>query len=1555
MARTEEISANHSVQRDESGDKSVDILRADGGSDVVVVGNAFIQTADYTKQGNDLLLTGSDGHQVLIQDYFNGDNPPDLVSDGGARVTGDIAVLLAGPEAAGQYAQASAPASGAPVIGKIAEISGNVTLTKADGSVVVAQDDALIHQGDRIETGAGAKLGIIFIDKTTFAIGENARMVLNEMIYDPAGGQLSSVVTLLHGAFLFVTGEIGKLFPEAVVVNTPVATIGVRGTETSALIDQIAETLQVASERGPNEGVVTVTINNVTYELTPGSAATNITPLTTLINTFIGSLKSDAAIGGFGLPELLTGAAEADQYRDLRRQQNDQQDEQTPNDSGEATPEQEARAAALGQSVDPAAGSTESPDITSPEFRIATESPLGLTAPPPQPFNPLVNTGPTGAGGRGGSGPGASNGNNPDLDRDDPPQTAGTIDEGTLVAEINGTPGNDTLVSTPDDEIINGGPGDDTIIWNDGGGNDTINGGPGNDKLIINGNGAISNLWQATATGPGLSLVSLVQFNVALALTTLNLDGIETIEFNAGDGGDVVTFGPLATTDVSNTTLIFNGGASNDVLDGRLTDRSINADGAGGNDILIGGSQDDTLLGGAGDDILTGGAGDDTLNGGGGNDTVSYAVQTGDINVDLSSATDQATGAGIGTDQVIQVENVFGGAGNDTLIGDAMDNLLVGGDGDDLLDGRDGADILSGGAGEDTLIGGAGDDILIGGTGGRYDDDLDLADYSGAAGPIIVNIATGDAAFSVSTVIGDGFDIVRSVEAFRGTAGDDTFTVADGFFSGSGGIWLGSEDRFIGNATVTIEGGDGNDTIDGNRSTVASYRHADDSVTVTLAVDGSGTAQSTSGTVADTANVGLDTFTDGVSGIIGSAFGDTLTGEGGGVSTQRFYGLAGDDVIDGGVGSTRGTAEHRYDISGVTVDLAAGTAIDGWGDTDTLINIDRAYGSAFDDSLTGNSDGNWLRGRQGNDFIDGAGGHDSADYRDDIDDGVFISDGLGGLINGIFVDLSGAENLNASAPGTAAAIDGWGNIDMLISIEGVRGSLFDDRIIGDAAINSIFGLQGDDNLDGGGSNFDTVNYIRDIDDGNDILNSQGVAVNGVIVNLTTGMATDGWGNTDILANFERISGSSFDDELIGDSGNNQLRGFDGSDRLIGNGGLDMVSYRSDIDDGNDISDGAGNLIDGVFVDLFSGLAIDGWGNFDTLVDIEQVQGSAFDDVLIGDSGNNLLWGRAGDDILDGLGGAFDEVAYFDDIDDGNDIDDGSGTLINGVLVNLETGTATDGWGGTDTLLNVERVFGSQFDDHITGDNANNNSLDGEQGNDTLSGLDGDDALWGEEGNDVLIGGRGHDFLNGGAGTDTADYSSDTASVTVDLSGQDTGPNFVGTATDGAGFTDTLTSIENIIGSGFADVLTGDSQDNVFLGGLGSDTIDGGAGSDTLLYTNTADGFERATNGVVGFSGHGDLINNFQSGTDTLEFTQGDFNLNALFIAEGENFSIIAAAYDGTNAGTNSEHDAGNGSFIYSTADKTLYHDADGAAEGYTVIATVQSGDNIAAGDITITL
>jgi serralysin len=151
---------------------------------------------------------------------------------------------------------------------------------------------------------------------------------------------------------------------------------------------------------------------------------------------------------------------------------------------------------------------------------------------------------------------------------------------------------------------------------------------------------------------------------------------------------------------------------------------------------------------------------------------------------------------------------------------------------------------------------------------------------------------------------------------------------------------------------------------------------------------------------------------------------------------------------------------------------------------------------------------------------------------------------------------------------------------------------------------------------------------------------------------------------------------------------------------------------------------------------------------------------------------------------------------------------------------------------------------------------NNNTVNGTAGADFLPGLGGNDTVNGGAGNDKLDGGAGDDTLDGGADNDTASYKGGAA-VTVSLAiltQQDTG---------GAGL-DTLSNIENLIGSNFGDTLTGDTLANVLTGGLGKDILAGGDGADIFDFNLKSESLKGVNRDVINdFSGVGgdlDLIN-----------------------------------------------------------------------------------------------
>ena len=205
-------------------------------------------------------------------------------------------------------------------------------------------------------------------------------------------------------------------------------------------------------------------------------------------------------------------------------------------------------------------------------------------------------------------------------------------------------------------------------------------------------------------------------------------------------------------------------------------------------------------------------------------------------------------------------------------------------------------------------------------------------------------------------------------------------------------------------------------------------------------------------------------------------------------------------------------------------------------------------------------------------------------------------------------------------------------------------------------------------------------------------------------------------------------------------------------------------------------------------------------------------------------GNDSVWGGTGDDELDG--GEGNDTVYF-----GDSVND---PVVAGVTASLMDGTATDGNGYTDTLVNFENISGTQFADQLSGDGGNN-ILTGNHGNDTLNGDAGDDQLFGGYGNDTihgggdndrLFGGFGQDNLNGGIGNDTADYSDRAEGINADLT--------AGTVQNGnSSDDDTLASIENVTGTIRSDVLIGNSEANRLTGGGDGDTLSGMEGDDIL--------------------------------------------------------------------------------------------------------------------------
>ncbi|MDO8777747.1 MAG: Ig-like domain-containing protein, partial [Burkholderiaceae bacterium] len=819
--------------------------------------------------------------------------------------------------------------------------------------------------------------------------------------------------------------------------------------------------------------------------------------------------------------------------------------------------------------------------------------------------------------------------------------------------------------------------------------------------------------------------------------------------------------------------------------------------GGAGNDLLDGNAGNDTLQGLGGDDILDGGAGDDSLDGGANGafgDVVDYAGATSGVVVDLTAGT-AADGQG-GSDTLAGIEHINGTAYADNLTGNSASNWF------------------SPGAGNDTLNGAGGSDFVM---------------YQLESAPVVVNLLAGTA-MGAST----GADALVSIENAQGSYFDDQITLANA--AGAAYGRAGNDSLTGGTADDALTGGSGNDTLRGGAGTdVANY--ADE------LFDGGATPITGLGVTVNLAtgvatdNWGHTDTLDSIELVYGTGYADSLTGgnpANGSAATDGFEGLrgnGGNDTLDGGTGYDR--ADYTSSPAAVNVTLggtASGTAQDGFGNTDTLINIEDVRGSDYNDTLTGSDSGGFesFEGRAGNDTIDGLGGTDRVSYQTSP--------------AGVTVNL---------LSGTAS--DGWGGSDVLRNIENIRGSDLGDSLTGDVKDNdlegragndslaggdgqdSLSGGGGNDNLDGGSGNDqlrgDAGNDTLLGGDGNDYMNGgsgDDSLVGGigsdtadyfysdtsgpVNANLATGVVTGGGGN-DALSGIENVNGSDFDDVLVGDAQNNTLEGRGGNDSLSGGAGSDFMrgGLGNDTLDGGEILDRV-NYIDlntasysdstsGIVVNLQSGVVQDGLGGVDTLINMNWITGSSFADVITGSTFNNLFeefQGLAGNDTIDGganIASSGNRVTYAN-----------SPAAVN---ASLSTGQASDGFGDTDTLINISFLRGSAFGDVLTGSDATGYTefFDGRAGNDTIDG-------------------RG--------GRDTLRFDAATVGVNVNLA--------TGTVSDGQGGTDAVLNIENARGSGFNDVLTGDAgandldarggNDSLF-GGDGQDSLRGGAGNDTL--------------------------------------------------------------------------------------------------------------------------
>lgn len=244
-------------------------FQADGQDRIELPSSDFIADAKMTRDGDNLILQAPNGETVVIEGYFNADPAPLLQSADGATLTPNLVQAFA--HSPMEFAANDTATDESPV-GAVEEVKGNATVTRADGTVETITIGTPIYQGDVIETDASGAVNIVFIDETSMAVSENARLAIDEYKYDPSTESGTTNFSVLRGLFVFTSGLIGRDDPDDVSIDTPVGSIGIRGTVIAGEINPAGESKitvlegAIVVKNGAMEAVLSEQFQTVTLD-----------------------------------------------------------------------------------------------------------------------------------------------------------------------------------------------------------------------------------------------------------------------------------------------------------------------------------------------------------------------------------------------------------------------------------------------------------------------------------------------------------------------------------------------------------------------------------------------------------------------------------------------------------------------------------------------------------------------------------------------------------------------------------------------------------------------------------------------------------------------------------------------------------------------------------------------------------------------------------------------------------------------------------------------------------------------------------------------------------------------------------------------------------------------------------------------------------------------------------------------------------------------------------------------------------------------------------------
>ena len=744
---------------------------ARGGAGAQVAGGAGAQVAGgvrFVRVGDDLVIEAG-AKTVVVEGYFAASPPPTLILGSGGQLSPSLVASFL--EQGGDFPQKYALGwlqgkfgmtddnGGMQVIGKIVSTEGQVWVVR-DGLVIRLEAGDIVLEGDIISTGEGAEVFMRFTDKMEFRLGEDARLAIDQYLYDDVSSSGLQVLSIIAGAFSYASGLLAGASPISVRLQTPHGVIGIRGTKIlgevgdEGLVVTVLEGRVALLQEGREVAVLDEPFETLRVDSAAGVAAgaTN------------GGANGDAS-GDSGIRTEIFSVAEVLQTYDfldgseqqLRALGAGERLEDEPIEDAGGNSGSDSGTDAGGNSGNDAGG--DNGDVAEVALLSGGDETYILAPVVREEARSFIDDAEAGGG----------------LATADLVENLDAVEVEEIVVEVE----EEIVEEIVEEEIAD-------YVFDARGGTDSVTGSGG--KIVFEGEEYASATYTFTRPDSSSEAVTLMVGYSPIESRILHIveftsDPSSVYDFYTRSGdtdtlipADLLGVVPARVGSESNPFLAtvnpdtFEGSVDNDwvsyeeappgvevdldtparnsgwaagdtlsginnLIGSRYDDTlrgnsgdNILRGGARGDD-LYGGTGADTLDGGAGYDRLEGGAGKDTLDGGEETDTAEYYSSSKGVRVSLllqgqaqqdfdgtHGFTANQGGDAVG-DILTDIERITGSDHNDWLTGDNDGNDLQGGGGDDRLEGGAGNDRLYGSTGSDTIYGGAGNDELGGGEG----------------------------------------------------------------------------------------------------------------------------------------------------------------------------------------------------------------------------------------------------------------------------------------------------------------------------------------------------------------------------------------------------------------------------------------------------------------------------------------------------------------------------------------------------------------------------------------------------------------------------------------------------------------------------------------------------------------------------------------------------------------------------------------------------------------------------------------------------------------------